>query len=239
VITGGHHVYAGFENRFSNVAGDSETGGGILDVGDHEVDVMPGDEWFEGTLRDVAAGPAEDVADEKDAHSVGPDRETDLASAPLVDPGEHHAQLSLAQGRSCLAGIDGASNTDGAAEPAERSLRHVKRGIRMTARCGQLRSGNDQRSPGKHQLHSVRFHAGQVHDDLERGRGLDNVERRGAFPGPAGSLGLAVEQIEKTTQFLGHFAPFEINARHDRILRLRHAIRVSEIYERITRIKHA
>ena len=40
VVAGGHHVHAVAEDRIGHVAGDAKAGGGVLDVGDDEVDAV-------------------------------------------------------------------------------------------------------------------------------------------------------------------------------------------------------
>ena len=86
VIAGGHHVDAVAEDRVGDVAGDAESGGGVLDVGDDEVDGVPLDERGEAAPGDLAPRLAEDVADEQDASSGSRSIvDADLAAAPLVD----------------------------------------------------------------------------------------------------------------------------------------------------------
>jgi hypothetical protein len=50
-----HDIHAQTENRVRDVTGDAKASGGILDVGDHKVDLLTLDNRGEGALGDFAA----------------------------------------------------------------------------------------------------------------------------------------------------------------------------------------
>src|SRR5258708_21282836 len=68
VIPRRHRVDAVAEDGVGDIPGDAEAGGGVLDVGDDEVQRLLFDERGHGAARDLAPRLAEDVADEKDTH---------------------------------------------------------------------------------------------------------------------------------------------------------------------------
>src|SRR5207237_2483210 len=70
VIAGRHRIDAVAENRFRDVAGDTEPRRRILDVGNDEVERLTLDQRGHRAARDFAPGFAEDVADEEDAHAT-------------------------------------------------------------------------------------------------------------------------------------------------------------------------
>ena len=56
------------EDLVADLARDAEAGGGVLGVGDDEIDLMVVDERPDAAPHQLAARPADDVADEEDAH---------------------------------------------------------------------------------------------------------------------------------------------------------------------------
>ena len=70
VIPGGHHVDAPIEQLVADLARDAEAGRGVLDVGNHQVGVMMLDDAAQAVTDEIAARPADDVADEQQAHAL-------------------------------------------------------------------------------------------------------------------------------------------------------------------------
>jgi hypothetical protein len=58
--------------RFDQIAVDGRcqprAGGGVLGIGDHQVQPLAGDQPGQGALHDHPPGAADDIADEKNAH---------------------------------------------------------------------------------------------------------------------------------------------------------------------------
>jgi hypothetical protein len=63
-------VDAVLEKLLAYLARDPETGGGVLRIGDDEIDAVVLDERAEAPPHELAAGPPDDVADEEDAHGA-------------------------------------------------------------------------------------------------------------------------------------------------------------------------
>ena len=57
------------EELVADLARDAEAGGGVLGVGDDEIDRVVVDEGRQALPDELAPGPADDVADEEDAHA--------------------------------------------------------------------------------------------------------------------------------------------------------------------------
>jgi hypothetical protein len=68
VVAGGDDVRAEVEELFGDAGRDAEAAGGVFAVHDEEVDGVGLDELGEVFADDVAAGRAEDVADEENVH---------------------------------------------------------------------------------------------------------------------------------------------------------------------------
>ena len=68
VVAGGDDVRSHVEDFFGERGGDAEAAGGVFAVDDEEVDGVGFDDVGEMLAYDVAAGGAEDVADEEDVH---------------------------------------------------------------------------------------------------------------------------------------------------------------------------
>ena len=66
VVARGHHVDAPVEQLVADLARDAEAGGGVLGVGDHEVDAVEVDDAGQAAPDQLAPGLADDVADEED-----------------------------------------------------------------------------------------------------------------------------------------------------------------------------
>src|SRR6185503_12292599 len=65
VIARGHHLDAPVEQLVPDLAGDPEPRRGVLRVGDDEIDAVVLDEAGEPLPHELAAGTADDVADEQ------------------------------------------------------------------------------------------------------------------------------------------------------------------------------
>ena len=87
--------------------------------------------------RDLAAGLAEDVADEQDAHRLSSrrlrraDRDGDLLTAPFVDARHDDAELAGGERRLGPARVESASKPDRTREAPEAALGQVKRGLAL------------------------------------------------------------------------------------------------------------
>ena len=68
VVAGGDDVGAEVEELFGEGGGDAEAAGGVLAVNDEKIDGVRFDDVGEVFADDVAAGRAEDVADEENVH---------------------------------------------------------------------------------------------------------------------------------------------------------------------------
>jgi len=171
-------------------------------------------------VENSAAGTTEDVTDKEDAHSVGPDGDTDLAASAILDPGKRDAELTGCHRRSRASRVDGAAEAHHARETPERPLRHVERGIRMPAAGRAFSAGDQGRPSSEDDLHGVQGHAREVHDDVDAGGGFKDVEGRVALSRAPSSLRLAVEHVEQATQFVAHLAAFKVDAGHGLILQV-------------------
>ncbi len=68
MVSACEHFYAEAQELFGDFRGDAKAGGGILAVGDHQINLAVLHKVGEALLNDVASGRADDVADEKGAH---------------------------------------------------------------------------------------------------------------------------------------------------------------------------
>jgi len=68
VVAGGDDVGAHVEDLFGEGGRDAEASGGVFAIDDKEVDGVGFEDVGEMLAYDVAAGGAEDVADEEDVH---------------------------------------------------------------------------------------------------------------------------------------------------------------------------
>ena len=68
VVAAGDDVHAIGEQVVGDFRGDTEAGGGVFAVGDHEVDLAVRDEISQAIAHDLAARRTDDVTDEKYAH---------------------------------------------------------------------------------------------------------------------------------------------------------------------------
>ena len=129
--------------RVGDVAGDAEAGGGVLDVGDDEVDA---------TSRSTSAGTARRAISRpglpkmspmnRMRTSVGPDGDADLAAAPLVDARQRDAQLAARAAWRRRGRRRRRPRAGRAREAPERALGEVKRGAAVLARGGSLLAGD-------------------------------------------------------------------------------------------------
>ncbi len=69
VVAAGEHLDAEAEQFFGDFRSDAEAGGGIFAVGDDQINLLVLHKVGEALLNDQASGRADDVADEKGAHS--------------------------------------------------------------------------------------------------------------------------------------------------------------------------
>ena len=58
------------EELLGDLGSDAETGGGVLDVGDAEVDAVLLDDLVQAVVQQPSTRFAEDVADEQDSHGA-------------------------------------------------------------------------------------------------------------------------------------------------------------------------
>ena len=142
---------------------------------------MVRDERRHGAPHQLAARPADDVADEEDG---GHARSTGIMS---IEPrrssrrGRTMRSSPRGRGRARLRRIDGAGQPHGAREAAVAALGEVIAHA-PGRRCGaSFAPTTKQRVAANRDAHRVRPHAGDVDDDLERGRRFEDVERRPAF----------------------------------------------------------
>ena len=68
VVARCHDVEAAVEQLIANLACDAEAGRGILNVGDHEIDLVIVADRRQAAPNQLAAGAADDVADEEEAN---------------------------------------------------------------------------------------------------------------------------------------------------------------------------
>ena len=68
MIAGGDDVGAEVEELFGDGGGEAEAAGGVFAVDDEEVDGVGFEDVGEVLMHDVAAGGAEDIADEENVH---------------------------------------------------------------------------------------------------------------------------------------------------------------------------
>jgi hypothetical protein len=69
VIAGRHHVDTPIQEGVADVLGHTEAGGGILGVGDREIDAVMFDEGTKAFAHQLASRPSDDVPDEEDIHT--------------------------------------------------------------------------------------------------------------------------------------------------------------------------
>jgi hypothetical protein len=68
VIAAGKDFDAGMKEFVGEARSDTETGGGVFAVGDAQINLLLGEDVREPIVNDAAAGRANDVADEENAH---------------------------------------------------------------------------------------------------------------------------------------------------------------------------
>ena len=68
MVAGGENVNTQFEEFLGERRGDAETGGGVLSVGQHEVDGVLLHQSGKALFDDGSSRSAENVADKKNAH---------------------------------------------------------------------------------------------------------------------------------------------------------------------------
>jgi hypothetical protein len=85
VIARSHDVYAPIEQLVADLASDAKASGGILGVGDDDVDGMVFDQARQSALDDIPPGTADDVTNEQNAHR--PDHEPQQPQRPQ-DPSD-------------------------------------------------------------------------------------------------------------------------------------------------------
>ena len=69
MIARGHHIHAPIEQRVADVLRDAEARGGVLGVGDREVDAVVLDQRAQAFANQLASGAPDDVPDEQDVHA--------------------------------------------------------------------------------------------------------------------------------------------------------------------------
>ena len=132
VIARRHHVDAIAEDGVGDVAGHAKSRGGVLDVGDDEIDVALLDERGDGAPRDLASGLAEDVADEQDAHVSRPAPGCGVRGRAALRCAAAVTRSSPARSvASARAGVERAGEPDPAGESAERALGDVEGGVAL------------------------------------------------------------------------------------------------------------
>jgi hypothetical protein len=71
VVAAGHHVHAVLEEVVGDVRRDAEPGRRVLDVGDHQIDLLMRDQRGEASAHQLPSRLADDVADEQEANHPG------------------------------------------------------------------------------------------------------------------------------------------------------------------------
>ena len=94
VIAAGHHLNAVAEQIVGEVGRDAESGRRVFAVGDDEVDLVMPDEGGQAPADQLAAGLADDVADEEQPGHPRSTGTSIVRSAPILDARHDDAQLS-------------------------------------------------------------------------------------------------------------------------------------------------
>jgi hypothetical protein len=214
VVARRHHVDAVAQDSVGDVSGHAEAGGGVFDVGNHQVDAVLGDQRRDRALGDLAPRLAEDVADEEDLHSVGSDRDADLAAAAFVDARQDDLQHTGPERGARPPGVDRATNADSQGEATERPFGQVEFGVGVTAHRRPLGTGDQQRAFGKGDLDPVGRDPWQIDQHFDRGRRLEHVNRRRALRWLPRRQCLAFEEVEQSLQFVPHIPTFHMDPEH-------------------------
>ena len=68
MVAGGHHVHAQFQEFLGDGRGDTEASGGILRIGDGQIDLVGFDDVLQVVGDNAAPGRRENITDEKYVH---------------------------------------------------------------------------------------------------------------------------------------------------------------------------
>ena len=214
VIARRHHVHAVLEQRIADVLGDAEAGGRVLGVGDHEVDAVVIDEPLQPLAQELAAGPADDVADEEQPHAAGASGRGDGhavgAAAALEQLGQDHRELARraawpapARRRRRRSGARRGRSARNRAPPGDR--RHP------AASGSGAFSPATMTTPFRNSTRSAaRRHAAGVHDQLDGRVGLEDVHEGPALAGVGAGVGAerAGQVVEKLANVVAQLARF-------------------------------
>src|SRR5688572_29122842 len=130
-----------------------------------------------GTARRAISRPGFPKMSPMNRMRMSANGDPDLIAAAIGDAWQHDTQLAVDQRGRGAAGIERAVHGQGACEAAERTFGHVKGGILVPARRGQLPPRNEQDIAGKHDVDVGHGDAGDVEQHFDRLRGLDDVHR--------------------------------------------------------------
>ena len=68
MVAPGKHFHAGGEQLFDETRCDTEAGGGVLAIGNHQIHFLLRDDVGKAFPDDLPAGRTDDISNEKDAH---------------------------------------------------------------------------------------------------------------------------------------------------------------------------
>ena len=186
-----HHVDAVFEQLLAYLTCDAETGGGILGVGDDEIDLVIVDERGEPASHELAPWTPDDVADEEDAHraimdhkrvdgnaarSPHGDLNVNWPSATVANFRNRNPEFAVCEPRACACRVAGTRETHGARETTEATLDKVKAGIGDAA-PHRLFAHNEHRTVFYQHSDGAGLDPRQVDRDLNRIVGFEDIER--------------------------------------------------------------
>src|SRR5262249_17190634 len=89
VVAGGEDVDAEIEQIFCQRRSNSETGGGVLSVGEDKVNAVLANDSLQLVTDDGPAGPPEDIADEECAHWFDGNKRRRLTLGFGLGPADH------------------------------------------------------------------------------------------------------------------------------------------------------
>lgn len=114
-----------------------------------------------------------------------------------------------------MAGVKRPFERDGAGEASEGALGQMKGSVAVIVGPRQFVPRDHEDIAGKHDLYRGPGHAGQIHEDFDRGVGFENVERRRAFGGRFGGTADSTrERLEQPAQIVGQFPALDKDAGH-------------------------
>jgi hypothetical protein len=143
-------------------------------------------------------------------------RDVNFLASALCDAREHDAELTSRQHGRRLTRVERAGQADAAREAAEASFGEVERRFVMLTSRRQLRAADDQEALREDDLHRGQGDTGKIHEDLDRGRRLDDIHRRRAFGRRrAGRLPLPVVLGEPVPQVLAGITALKKDSSHD------------------------